>query len=128
MDLPMAGKCLDYDGNLANPLELTAMGLWLVVLLVVLLPAASAIARRWRLRLPAGWALAIALLLVFPSVAARVLISTLICRLVDPEVMSVGFFGGVSPFLVPVLAAAAWLVVYHRVSTRIAMPTTTRSS
>jgi hypothetical protein len=56
---------------------------------------------------------------VSPSAIARVMLATWLYRLRHPDVVSVGFFGGISPFLVPALAAAAWFGTYHGVSRRV---------
>ncbi|HVN32957.1 MAG TPA: hypothetical protein VMT45_13330 [Thermoanaerobaculaceae bacterium] len=124
MDLPPM-TCVDFDGSITNPLELGAMGIWLLVLLVALVPVAFWAGRRVRIRYPVAWALGIAVVFVIPSAIARVFLATWLYRLRHPDVVSVGFFGGISPFLVPALAAVAWLATYHMVARRVG---TTRGS
>ncbi len=118
IDLPPM-KCVDFDGSLTNPLELAAMGIWLLVLLVVLVPVGLWAGRRARVPYPVAWALGFAVVFVFPSAIARVSLATWLYRLHHPDVVSVGFFGGISPVLVPALAAAAWFATYRTVARRV---------
>ncbi len=97
IDLPPM-KCVDFDGSLTNPLELAAMGIWLLVLLVVLVPVGLWAGRRVRVPDPVAWGLGVAVVFVFPSAIARVSLATWLYRLHHPDVVSVGFFGGISPF------------------------------
>ena len=111
---------LEVDGGLSNPIVLAAMGIWLAVLLLFLIPLGLYLGRRKALGRPWVWACALAIVLVVPTQVARVVIGTWLYQLRNPSVISVGFWGGASPLLVPVLAAAVWFIVYRRSQVAVA--------
>ena len=110
--MDMSVMTLEVDGSFRNPYVLGAMGIWLTLLLAFLLPAANYFGRRWRLRAGVVVALAIAIVLVIPTHVARVLIGTLLYRIQNPTIISVGFWGGWAPLLIPVIAAVCWLAAF----------------
>jgi hypothetical protein len=97
---------LEVDGGFSNPVVVRAMAIWLVTILAVLLPLTALAARRANLRVPGAWAFGLAVLLVIPTHVARVLIGTwLYQQTTHPTIISVGFWGGSAPVVIPVLAA-----------------------
>ena len=103
---------LEADGGLNNPVVLAAMAIWLALVLAAAIPLGVYLGRRRALRLPVAWALLLAALLVVPTQFARVAIGTLLYKIHNPEVISVGFWGGYSPVIVPLFAALVWVVAY----------------
>jgi hypothetical protein len=119
----MSVLTIEVDGGFRNPYVLGALCIWLAVLLAFLLPAANYFGRRWRFRAGVVVALAISIVFVIPTEAARVLIGTALYRIQNPTVVSVGFWGGWAPFIVPVVAAVCWLAVFARAN-RVKPPST----
>ena len=113
---------LEVDGGLSNPYVIASMVIWMLALLAIFIPAGVYAGRRQRLRLPVAWAVGIAIGLVIPTFLARVLIGTILYRLSNPAIGSVGFWGGASPILVPMLTATAWFITYSRVSRHVREP------
>jgi hypothetical protein len=117
--MEMSMMTLEVDGGLSNPIVLASMGIWLAVLLLVFLPLARLLGRRNALTRVWLWASALAVLLVLPTHIARVLIGTWLYRFSNPSIISVGFWGGASPLLVPAILALCWFIVYR--SSRVAV-------
>ena len=113
-------KTLEVDGGLSNPVVLAAMGIWLAMLLVLLVPLATYLGRRNALRRGGLSACVVALLLVVPTQFARVVIGTWLYQIRNPAIISVGFWGGVSPLLVPALVAVCWFLVYRKSQVAVA--------
>jgi len=109
---------LEVDGTFANPIVWVAMAIWSGALLLVLVPIAVRIGRRRSIERPALWAIGIAVLLVVPTQAARVLIGTWLYRLENTSVISVGFWGGSAPISVPLLVACICLACYRLAADR----------
>ena len=108
---------LEVDGSFSNPIVVRAMAIWIAALLAVLLPTTVLVARKRTLRAPIAWGIGLAVLLVLPTHAARVLIGTLLYqRTTHPTVVSVGFWGGSAPLVVPLVVAIVCSVVYIVVS------------
>lgn len=116
--MEMSMMTLEVEGGLSNPIVLASMGIWLAVLLLVFLPLARLLGRRNALHRAWLWASALAVLLVLPTQIARVLIGTWLYRFSNPSIVSVGFWGGASPLLVPAIVAVFWFIVYR--SSRVA--------
>jgi hypothetical protein len=110
----MSMMTIEVDGGFRNPYVLVAMCLWLALLLAFLLPAANYFGRRWRFRAGVLGAIVMSIVFVIPTHVARALIGTMLYQIQSRTIVSVGFWGGSAPFLVPLVAAVCWLAVFVR--------------
>jgi lysylphosphatidylglycerol synthetase-like protein (DUF2156 family) len=111
--MEMSLMTLEVDGGFSNPIVVQSMAIWIAILLALLVPGTVSLARRGRVRRPAACAVVLALLLMPLTQIARVMIGTWIYqRTTHPTVLSVGFWGGSAPLVVPAVVAMFCYLVY----------------
>jgi hypothetical protein len=97
---------LEVDGTLANPRVQVAVGVWSLVL--ILASSRFAILRsRGRKRFPM-----LVILLSFATPVAQHFIGLALYKIEDPDIISVGFWGGPPVWIAPMMGIAAAVATF----------------
>lgn len=97
---------LEVDGTLANPRVQVAVGVWSLVLILASIRFAI-LRSRGRKRFPV-----LVVLLSLATPVAQHFIGLALYKIEDPDVISVGFWGGPPVWIAPILGIAAAVATF----------------